>query len=73
MSGYRSCGTSVTSDNRRLLPRILEPDRVEVIHRIRLIAGQMERAVQAHLECLPDLLLKAGAKLHADIQVLGLV
>ena len=30
-------------------------------------------ADQAHLGCFSDLLLKAGAKLHTDIQVLGLV
>jgi len=33
----------------------------------------MEPAVQAHFECLSDLILNAGAKHHADIQVLGLV
>jgi hypothetical protein len=33
----------------------------------------MEPAVQAHLECVSDLILRAGAKQHADIQVLGLV
>lgn len=31
------------------------------------------RRPEAHLACFPDLILKAGAKLHADIQVLGLV
>lgn len=38
-----------------------------------LLTGQMEPAVQAHLECFLDLILIAGAKHHADIQVLGLV
>lgn len=45
----------------------------DVIHRIRLVVGLMDPAVQAHLECFPDLMLNAGAKLHSDIQVLGLV
>jgi hypothetical protein len=49
------------------------PDRAEVIHRIRLVVGVMEPAVQVHLECFSDLMLNAGAKLHADVQVLGLV
>lgn len=31
------------------------------------------RRPEAHLACFPDLILKAGAKLHADIHVLGLV
>lgn len=45
----------------------------KLFNRMRLVAGQMKPAVQAHLECFQDLILKAGAKLHADIQVLGLV
>jgi hypothetical protein len=49
------------------------PDRAEVIHRICLVVGEMEPAVQAELECFSDLIPKAGAKQHADIQVLGLV
>ena len=53
-------------------PPIVGPDRAEVIHRIRPFAGQMVPAVQTHLECFSDLILKAGATLHADIQVLGL-
>ena len=53
-------------------PPIIEADRAEVIHRIRLVAGQMIPAVKVHLEYFSGVILKVGAKLHADIQVLGL-
>lgn len=54
-------------------PPIIGPDRSEVIYRIRLVAGQMEPAFQANFECFSDRILNAGAKQHADIQVLGAV